>query len=197
MASSNLGKIYLIEGDHTIAQAHFQRYLEISEEIGDKVGISAALGNLAILFLRIDELDKAEEYLLKTEQILKELGNKGLLIVAYVHLAEVQFAKKGSLEKALEFAHKGWLIATEIGSKPGKADCYLIYAKIYASMQELPKAEENLQNAIKFYTDIGRKKTIVNAYQEYAQVLKNIGQTERADIYVKKALKIDKELKNN
>jgi predicted ATPase/class 3 adenylate cyclase len=197
MVSSNLAKIYLTEGNYTKTQIHFQKYLDISEEIGDKVGTSAALGNLAILFLRTNKLDKAEEYLLKTEQILNELGNKELLIVAYVHLAEVQLLKKTSVAKALEFTNKGWLLAVEIESKPGKADCYLMYSKIYASMKEFSKAEENLQNAIKLYTSIGRKKTAMDAYNEYAQILENVGQSKKADTYIKKAKEIDNELKHN
>jgi class 3 adenylate cyclase/tetratricopeptide (TPR) repeat protein len=196
MASSNLAKLYLMDGNPTKAQVHFQKYLDISEEIGDKVGTSAALGNLAILFLRTNKLDKAEEYLLRSEQILKELGNKQLLIIAYTHLAEVQLQRKVSFKKALEFTKKGWSLAEEIGSKPGKADCFLMYSKIYAAKKEFPKAEENLNNAIKLFTEVGRMRTVISAYHEYGQILNDVGQTKKAQMYIKKAKEIDQQLKH-
>lgn len=190
-ACSNLAKIYLMRGDHKQAQAHFQKYLDISEQIGDKVGMSAALGNLAILFLRINKLDKAEEYLLRTERILRELGNKQLLITAYTYLAEVQLLKKGSIKKALEFTDNALSLAEEIGSKPGMAESYHMYNRIYGSMKEYSRAEENLQRAVKLLTEVGRIKEVINIYKEYAQMLKDAGETERAGKYMKKAEEID------
>ncbi len=195
MGSSNVGKIYFFRGDYKKALGYFQKYLDISENIGDRVGISAALGNLAILFLQTNELDKAEEYLLRAEKTLTEVGNKDLLTIAYTRLAEVQLAKNGPLEKALEYANKGWLIAAEVDSKPRKADCYFIYARIYASMEKIPEAEENFKKAIEYYTDIGRMTSLVDVYEEYVKLLKHIGDAERADIYSKKAQEIGEELK--
>ena len=196
MAYNNLGRIYAGSRErHALARESFQKALEIFEEIGDKTAISAALGNLAIIFLAVGEIDKAEKNLLKTEQILTELGNKELLINTYHYMAQVQLAKKAPIEETLKFANQALSLAETIDSDIGRADAYTNYTRIYAMVKDFAKVEENFEKAAKIYRKIGRKASLSNLYQSYAQILKDSGQNERANFYVNEAEKLNQEMK--
>ncbi len=196
MAYNNLGRIYAGSRErHALARESFQKALEIFEEIGDKTAISAALGNLAIIFLAAGEIDKAEKNLLKTEQILTELGNKELLINTYHYMAQVQLAKKAPIEETLKFANQALSLAETIDSDIGRADAYTNYTRIYAMVKDFAKVEENFEKAAKIYRKIGRKASLSNLYQSYAQILKDSGQNERANFYVNEAEKLNQEMK--
>lgn len=187
MAYSNIAIAYLHDNEFEKAHDYFDKYLVISEEIGDMIGISAALGNLAILYIKTAEYDKAEEHLLRTEKILQKLGNKELLLTAYVHLAEAKRLQMVSLEDALRYVDKAWQLAEEIDAKPGKADCHFSYAKIHAMSKHIVKAQEHIAKAEQCYREVGRFNMLRIIYRDFAEVLKNIGEKELASAYDQKA----------
>ncbi|HEC77876.1 MAG TPA: tetratricopeptide repeat protein [candidate division WOR-3 bacterium] len=186
-AYSNLAIFYLNTDEYEMARKYFYKYLEIAESIGDKTSISAALGNLAILYLRIKEYDKAEQHLLRAEKIIKELGNKQLLATAYNYLAEIKRLKHERPENALEYLNLAWDLAQGTGNKAGQADCALNFAKLYAGIGKLKKAEEYMEKADELFVDLGRIRLLQDAYYNYAEILKEIGEKKLAAAYRKKA----------
>jgi len=187
MAYSNLAKYHLGDEDFDKAHEYFQRNLTISEEIGDKTSLSATLGNLAILHIRTKEYDKAEAYLLRAEKIIKELGNKQLLATAYTHIAEVKRLKNESAENIIKYIDQAWIIAQEIGNKANQADCAKNYAKVYASIKEVHKAEQYMQMAAKLFIELGRAMVLQEAYYQYAEILESVGEKALAKKYMQKS----------
>lgn len=70
---SNLGNIYLGKAEYDLAQAAFQRALDIDEKIGDAPNRAVVQGNLGVLAARLGNLVEAEDWyrqaLALTEQV--------------------------------------------------------------------------------------------------------------------------------
>ncbi len=62
---SKLGWIYLRRGEHTAAEGAYEKYLKLSQEIGDQRGESRARINLAQVALETGRHDNARSHLLK------------------------------------------------------------------------------------------------------------------------------------
>jgi predicted ATPase len=194
MAYSNLAKCCLGDQEYDKARDYFQKNLDIAEEIGDKTNVSAALGNLAILHIRTGEYDKAESYLFRAEVIIKELGNKQLLATAYCYIADVKRLKNEPVDEVVQYIDKAWMIAQEIGSKASQADCAKNYAKVYASINEIKKAEEYMEIASTLFTELGRVLIMRDMYAQYAGILESVGETALADRYKKKKEALDTQI---
>lgn len=74
-------------------------------------------GNLGVVYQTCGKLDKAIEFLQKSLDINKELGNKEGMAGTYGNLGLV-YQTRSELGKAVEVWHKSLILFTEIGAAP-------------------------------------------------------------------------------
>ncbi|MBS1537715.1 MAG: tetratricopeptide repeat protein [Bacteroidetes bacterium] len=103
---TNIGwNMYLNRSDYTEAFRYMQRALTLYEETGSKEGIARNFGNIGVVcsakeFAGYNPV-RAEEYLLKSLTISREIGNKKIEYEAYQYLADLY-----KNEQRWEEAHK-------------------------------------------------------------------------------------------
>ncbi|OFY64817.1 MAG: hypothetical protein A3H98_02405 [Bacteroidetes bacterium RIFCSPLOWO2_02_FULL_36_8] len=105
----SIGLVFVFQGDsavkagnnhyamtvkYPLALEYLNKGLKIAEEIGHKESISYKYGNIGLVYLNQKELEKAEEFCLKSLSIAKEIGSKDLCKDNFQHLAEI-FKIKG------------------------------------------------------------------------------------------------------
>ncbi len=68
--------------------------LKLNEELGRKVGMGIAYGNLGMIYQTRGELPKAEEIHLKALKLEEELGHKKGMAITYGSLGSIYAARK-------------------------------------------------------------------------------------------------------
>ncbi|MCX8080239.1 MAG: tetratricopeptide repeat protein [Bacteroidia bacterium] len=96
------GNIRLAAGRYSRSLEYYLRSLKMYEEIGDKRGQAANLGNIGALYLKQKKYKIAEEYLKKAENLNKELGTIYYLKDNYNSLSDL-CQQSGRYKEALEY----------------------------------------------------------------------------------------------
>ncbi len=156
----NIGNIHYRTKDFILALKNYQKSYEIFKKIKNSTGITQSLQNSGVIYLKIKNLEKAEELLLQANAMAKsnELDNP----VASINmtLGKVYMAKK-QYDKAEKILKEGQAFAEKV------KDEEMIYDYIYI-YYELEQKRENFEKALKYlkrvydFDSIAYKNNIAN-----------------------------------
>ncbi|HYN87250.1 MAG TPA: tetratricopeptide repeat protein, partial [Ardenticatenaceae bacterium] len=128
--------------------------VEAAQQLGDKHGEGAALGNLGLAYAALGEVRRAIEFYKQVLEIMREIGDRrgegaalGNLGAAYADLGEVQ--------RAIEFYEQYLAVAREIGDRRGEG----------AALGNLGLA----------YADLGEVQRAIDFYEQHLAVARQIG----------------------
>jgi len=201
---NNIGVIYYFQGNYIKSIEHYQKSLEIKEELGDRIGTSDNLNNIGLVFLEQGIYDKTMEYYLKSLKIREELGDKKRLSSSYGNIGLVNW-KQGNHDKAMEYYEKALIIKEKLGDKNGISQCYNNIGIIHKEQGNYDKAVEYYLKTIKILEELGDKFGMARCFNNIGFVLTDQGNSSantkiRKDRYDKaiefylKSLKIEEEL---
>ena len=128
--------------------------LSICESLGDQQGVSRSLGNQAVILQMKGEFDEALELLEKAKVIADKLGDKAAISRFYGNKAIISIAK-GLLADGLELLQKQFLICDFLGDKDSMAISLINQSAIYEKWNDLSKAIDLCEQAIKLYQECG------------------------------------------
>ena len=100
-ACSNLGAVYAMKAENSVARAYFQRSLDLAERMGDLPNIALATGNLADVLARCGYLLEAEAYFKRSLEAAERVNGREHLSWCCVALAAA-LQDQGNLRGALE-----------------------------------------------------------------------------------------------
>jgi len=173
---SSIASSYLSIGVVQAEQCKYKNALEnyllalnLKEELGDEDGIATCYTNIGIIYKEQGDFDKALEYYIKSVKISEELDNQNSRAYVYGSIADLYITKADSnnrnnpieqttnLQTAIEYAHKGYSIAAEIGALPiqNEASAYLqkAYSKLGNYKEALKYAEIYIATRDSLYSD--------------------------------------------
>ncbi len=158
-----LGVVYHLLGNFDLAMENYIKSLQLSEEIGDKEGMSLCYGNIGNVHVNLGNFDEAIEYFHQSLRIFEELGDKGSLAacinnigVIYHHLTE--------LEKAIEYYQKALVLFIELGNKSRTSDCYNNIGLIKQNQGRYDEAITYYQRALSVFEEINDMNGRITAY---------------------------------
>jgi tetratricopeptide (TPR) repeat protein len=146
MIHSILGVAHLDSGRPKDALGHLEQSLAYRRKANDERGITAALTNLAKLFLNEGDLDKARSSLEEGLAISRATGNSTMESFALTNLSIV-YERSGDLEKALEIARQSLEIEWERKEHTELADRLNHIGHLYSSMGKYADAMVYLEQA--------------------------------------------------
>jgi len=141
--------VYLNRGEWGQALEYYEKSLTISEEFGDKQGISNALGNIGEINIKKGDLDEAKINLEKSLDLAEELAPIST-VGALANLSEL-WERDDQYDDAFTTLEKALQIVIHAGAKPKEIDIREKLADTYISKYIADKEEENLYSAEKFY----------------------------------------------
>jgi len=208
---NSLGAIFWTKGEYDKALELYQKYLRISEELGDRQGIGKASNNLGTVYSDKGEYDKAIELFRKYLRISEEIGDKRGIGIASFHLGGL-FLELGELKKAEEHLLVAKKVLTEIGDKFFLIDAFTEIAELKIKQNFIIEALKYADNAFKLAQELGSKHDKARALLMQARIfyqgllrgikgdrgLSGVGADTRwhiADMKFKEAIKIFEELK--
>jgi eukaryotic-like serine/threonine-protein kinase len=108
-AEANLGF-----GDYETARSLYGETLTIMQELGDKVGVAAATGNLGEVAFVLDEFDTAQELYNKSLELYREADNKPGIVRTLSRLGDVAY-EMGNQNEAKKLYQDSLNLSREIG----------------------------------------------------------------------------------
>ncbi len=99
---AGVGDIYFELGEYDLALKNKYRALDIDNQIGNKYGQIINYNKLGYLYLKLSDLQKAEEYLNKAKMESRLTGHLDQLMISYNHLKDLYYLKK-NYKKAFLF----------------------------------------------------------------------------------------------
>ena len=191
---------FFAEDTSNYAQAliNHQKALKISEQIGNKRGISYSHHNMGVIYLHQHNYHKALYSALAALKINKEINDKAGISRSYNTIGNIN-KSEGNYPEALKNFLTALKINEEIGSKKGMATAYSNLGIIHLDLGNLPEALTNDLAALKIYEELGNKNGIANIYSGIGSIYGNQGNYLDALQNHLASLKINKEVgaKNN
>ncbi|MBL7999164.1 MAG: tetratricopeptide repeat protein [Candidatus Kapabacteria bacterium] len=113
----NIGIVYHSLSDYPRALDYYGRALALAEELGDKAGVARHLGNIGATYAQQDfegyNPEKAEECLLRSINLITEIGDKAALIEFHKNLSDL-YEQEQRLEDAFTHFKKHIAIKEEV-----------------------------------------------------------------------------------
>ncbi|HEY4798372.1 MAG TPA: SpoIIE family protein phosphatase, partial [Bacteroidia bacterium] len=167
----NIGLVYKDQNDNEKSLSYYMKALKIDEELGMKMEMAAALGNIGVVYY--DEATaagakpndtlykKAFENYFKVLHLSEEIGNKGYQAIALGNIGNVyddqaraakiqkdNAASDTLSKKAFYYYFKALQMDEKIGNKNGVARHFSNIGALYTSIGKLKEAEFYLKKAI-------------------------------------------------
>jgi signal transduction histidine kinase len=140
-------------------------------------------------YMRMRNVDKAEEYLDKTIQLSHEKNLKKFSAMAYYRRA-LMYHGRSNYQKAEE----NYLVAvsefSSIGNLDMEAGTYLNLGALYGSIPDYVKSLEVNQKAIAIYEKMGNETDMASCYTNISTIYQSLGNQSQALVYMNLALKV-------
>ncbi|MHA1757474.1 MAG: hypothetical protein ACTSVV_11930 [Promethearchaeota archaeon] len=203
------------QGDLLGAAKYYELYLEKTKnEITEKV-YSDILGNVATLYWRSNDLDKALEIYEQVKNIRKRIGNEAGYALALLNMGEINGCKQ-FYKKALNYILQGLRLTLEKGNTPQKIIGYKQLIEILKRTGQIRQAikselllleiisqQEDYESFFKELLKLTEQAHLINAFtlaedmlQEAEELLKKLKIPSYSNKISLERIKLEKEKKN-
>jgi tetratricopeptide (TPR) repeat protein len=114
-----------LTGDYAEARRLYEQSLDIEEELGNRAGIAATLGQLAILAEAEDDQAEAEQLYRRSWAIAEEIGDVVRASILMFNLATL-YENQGRLDEALPLLERAVEIAEQVGMPVAENRCRVL-----------------------------------------------------------------------
>jgi len=160
---SNLGDLYLNNGDYGSASDHFLKALKIYESIKDSSGIARNFHNIGEIYYEQKKYNEALNYFNKSLVICIGSNKKKEMSANYNSIGII-YTLIGKYKEAVDCYYKVMTISKEIGNKHGEATSYGNMSMVYYYMGDLTHAIKSTEKAIVIYKETNDKENLLSAY---------------------------------
>lgn len=181
----NLGLIYVLEQNNENALICFERSLDISLELGNEFESADAYLNMGLVKLELDQLDEAEEYFTKANEILKKVDKLPTHGYVYFNLARLHIERKDYSE-ALNANNNAKSIWEALNDNKGLYFHSRLQSRIYSKLGDIDKEIYHLQKALAYTGDAGIKIAQTNFALGSAFIQK--GEPSEAEVYLRSSI---------
>jgi two-component sensor histidine kinase len=150
LLTTQLGYVYERRGQLDKAADYALETLNLGRELDDKWALAMAYSDLSNLFWKQSKFETALEYGLKSLEIFEERGMNDmdydftLFVVGNIYLALNDY------EKASHYFQHSIVIGERYGFYNNLSDVYILLVDLHLSLNELDKAEEAGENALRY-----------------------------------------------
>jgi tetratricopeptide (TPR) repeat protein len=188
-----LNHLYL--GNYSTSIETFQKgllFLELTENTETQF-YAELLGNLALLYEKVSDFEKALEYQEKALTIHSKNGYRVGISNAYINIGKL-YSKLGTPKKALDMFIKSLKIKEQLGNKYRLANGLTNLGITYSELNQYTKAVENLEKAKSIYHELGHDTNLSVIYKNLGDIFLDKRKLKQAKVqydssyvYAKKA----------
>ncbi|MES2514771.1 MAG: tetratricopeptide repeat protein [Bacteroidota bacterium] len=148
--------------------------LRISEKIDDHVGQAVAHSNIAEVYLKQSDFNKAIDNLLISQNIYRHIKDKKLLAGSYLDLGEI-YVKQKVFDKALQNFETSLNLAKEASDIIKMSINYERIGNCYIDMGNYSKAIENHFASLQISEQLNDTKGVADSYGDIASIYYRMG----------------------
>lgn len=157
----NIGDEYFNHNDLDSALTYLLESKNIFQLKKYEIGVAYALGNIGLVYAKLDMNDLAEGHINQATFVLEKLGDRYPIAVYQTYMADI-YKEKGDLKTALEYANKSLKIGEEEGLKEQIRDASLKLSELYQSDDDFEKAYQYQSQYLAYRDSINNEETIQN-----------------------------------
>ena len=187
-AYGNFAGIYKDQKDFTKAEEYYLKALKIQNEANDKYGKGYTYNGLGVLKEEMQQPDSAMHYYSLAKEIRSSIGDKTGLAYTLKNIGTLQLRRHKPREALSNFLESIKLFQ-ETEDKWGLAAVTNKTGRAYYELNDLKKAEEQLQRSLSLATSLGYPADIGNAAENLQLLYRSQGKWKEAlqmnDLFVR------------
>ena len=187
---NQIGLIYDDIGYLDDALLYFSRSLSLARDLGNKSMQASVLNNIANIYEKKDQLDKALGFY---EESLRLQTNEKEKASTYNNIAII-YGKKGNYQKAVEYFQKAIEIGERYGDYHGASISKLNLGDTYRRMRDYEKAEKYILEGLEGVKKVGDKYWEAIGYHYLGWLYKDKGDKKTAKDYFTRAYDLFKSI---
>ncbi len=191
----NYGVLLVGEGNYDEAIKNYELGLAGFREVGDTLGISNTLYNIATVYVRMNKVDKGLDLLNENAVLLARINNERALLTTYSTMASV-YRNRGQIEKSLDYLYKCLKLSEKNEPTPFLCSVLLNIGTIQFDLKNSALAMKNYERALGIAEKLNNLVSISKALEHMALVYHQSGDVDKALELNFKSLKIKETLKN-
>jgi len=195
-AAVNMGNLNRRKAKYPEALKYYQQAAKIAEDNNDKRLLANSYNSLGIVYLTINDLDRAEEFHTKSLALRRELKDTLSMYYSYDNLGIVNRERK-NYDKALEYYFKAKEMVEAIKDSSGISFIYNDIGAAYSFKKQTVEAEKYLQASIGIRERTNELNELAYTYNYLGENYERKGDLAKAEASIKKALAIAVFIKNN
>ncbi|MBL4703459.1 MAG: tetratricopeptide repeat protein [Flavobacteriales bacterium] len=192
-AHNSFGILYKLLGNYDKSILSYSNSIRICDQIGDTIGMIAALVNIGNLHFGSSNYDKALEYYFKSQAFQKSTGNDRQVAASYLNIANVYVVQENQRE-AIESYKKSLALFKGINEKRGESIALLNLGIAFHELKEYDKAIEFCEQCLTVNEELNDQQVIAYTLTILGKVHIGLTNYPKAITYSKRALKIAEEL---
>ena len=131
-------------GEHEKSVAYLKKALKFTPSYAPEYG--AILNNIGSVYYKMEEVQQAENYFLKTKSVSLENNDPVRYAKALGDLALIYY-DKSNYQKAVELLKEDILISQKNNAERNIMYAQILLSKVYVELKQFPEAKQNLQLA--------------------------------------------------
>jgi tetratricopeptide (TPR) repeat protein len=186
-----IGNSYWYEGIYEFAQNYYLLAARQYQSINDSIGLGQTYNNIGEVYKKLNEYDKALEYLLKsTELKRKDSTTHGITLY---NIGEL-YIRLGQIEKGRRYIHESFEIAKRDNDKRAMAFNYWSFAAIKEVEKNYSDALKYLFLAEQIWRETGQRRSVIQTYQNISEVYRKQKRYDEAEVYLHKAIDMGRQM---
>ncbi|MFW9993737.1 MAG: tetratricopeptide repeat protein [Candidatus Odinarchaeota archaeon] len=166
IAMNRLGRIYFLQSKLVQAEHYYNKYLSLSNSIGNLRGQAVAYNNIAEIQRVKGEFRACRENYEKSKQIDVKLGNKEGLAISHLNLATIDRIQ-GDYDKSLVNLEEALRLFKENDIKRGLADTFAELGHVEHLRGETALAREYYERSFDFFDKLELEEDLVRHLFNY------------------------------
>jgi diguanylate cyclase (GGDEF)-like protein len=190
---NNIGEIYNELGDFDQALKYYQNSLDY---FGNHHLRATQIVNMATVYLKKNDLQKAHELLLEGNEVAKQNNDLMIKSVSLKYLSEVS-RRKGNYADASDYLTRSIAIYRETNEMYHVAEAYLEFFNIHMDKMEVDLAKSDLDESLSIAQEIGSLPLQAKIYPAFVTLYEQTHDFQRALEYSKRKFAVDEEIEEN
>lgn len=186
------GNSYWYEGIYEFAQNYYLLAARQYQSIQDSIGLGHTYNNIGEVYKKLNELDKALEYLLKSTELKKR--DSATRAITLYNIGEL-YIRLNQIEKGRKYIHESYEFALLENNKRVIAYDYWSFAAIKQKENNYEEALQFLFLSEKIWDEIGEVRSQIQTYQDIAELYRQQQKFRESELYLTRAITLANKIK--
>ncbi len=169
--------------------------LDINKKLGYRSGIASSLNNIGNTYFKLEEHQKALDYLNQALILQRKLGYSSSVAASLNNIGNIYFSLS-QYKKALDYYNRSLVIEKKLNDPSGIAASLNNIGNIYFSLSEYKKALDYYKRSLALRKKLDNVSDIAASLNNIGNVYKSLSDYEKALDYHSQSLHMKKKLNN-